>query len=131
MINQKFKLDKYGPLVLRLGLAIVLLWFGINEVLNPLLMAGYIPNWFTNLSPISINSFMILNGSFEILLGILLVLGLFTRIAAILTTLHLLFIIIALGYNEIAIRDFGLFMAALSLSLTKECYLSLDNLRKK
>ena len=120
-------MSKYNSLVLRVGLGLVLLWFGISEVINPVSMQGYIPSWFRAILFFNVNTFIFLNGVIEILLAVLLILGLFTRLVAILTALHLLAITIAVGYNEIGVRDFGLFMAALSLALMREHPFSLDN----
>ena len=58
-----------------------------------------------------------MNGTLEIVLGSLLLLGLFTRLCAFILALHLGGIMISLGYNDIAIRDFGLSLATFAVFL--------------
>ena len=57
------------------------------------------------------------NGLFEIILGSMLLVGLFTRIVALILGVHLFFIAISLGYNENAIRDLGLTLTLFSVFL--------------
>jgi uncharacterized membrane protein YphA (DoxX/SURF4 family) len=109
-------LKKYSPIILRIGISLVLLWFGISQVTNASAWIGWLPS-FTSSWPISQTALVFLNGSFEIILGLMLILGLYTRVAAALIALHLLGITLSVGYNEIGIRDFGLFMAALAIAL--------------
>ncbi len=109
---------------MRLGLGIVVLWFSINQFMDP-------DSW-TRLAPEYLNfinsaTLIYMNASLEIIIGILLILGLFTRIVALIFSLHLIPIIISLGYGPTAVRDFGLLMASLSLALSGSNYLSLDS----
>jgi len=105
----------YSTAIIRIGLALVLLWFGIDEILNPENWFGYFPESLTSLLPFSLETFFILNGIFEIIVGILFLVGFKTRIVAAISALHLLSITIAIGYNDIGIRDFGLTLMAVSL----------------
>ncbi|MGV8141380.1 MAG: hypothetical protein ACP5OA_04745, partial [Candidatus Woesearchaeota archaeon] len=57
------------------------------------------------------------NVLFEIILGVMLLLGVFTRISALLLGLHLVMISISLGYGATAIRDWGLSIATLSIAM--------------
>ena len=109
------KYSKYAPFMIRLGLGFVLIWFGIDAYLNPGVWSSLIPNWILSISHLSAFTFMYLNGALEIILGILLLIGLWTRLVASITILFLVGIIITLGYNDIAVRDFGLLLAAVSL----------------
>jgi hypothetical protein len=44
-INKLTKdLRTYAPSVVRYGLALVVLWFGINQITNPVEFIGYVPN---------------------------------------------------------------------------------------
>ncbi|MBI2548210.1 DoxX family membrane protein [Candidatus Woesearchaeota archaeon] len=122
----------YAPMILRLGLSIVFLWFGITQLVNPESFLGYIPQWlyphpldmmhehplqmFHQL-PLTPHLIIMGNGIIEIILGGMLLLGLLTRIVALLLMGHLLVIMLGLGYNDIAVRDFGLFIATLSVFL--------------
>ena len=104
------KFSNYSPNILRIGVSLVFLWFGINQVLDPNYFTSYLPDFILNFSnPVN---FVIFNGIFEVIFGILLLLGLFTRLVSIILTLHLLGIIFSLGYNEISVRDFGLMVSS-------------------
>lgn len=109
-------LKQYAPLVLRVGISLVLLWFGLNQIFDSASWIGYLPPFVGSL-PINAQTFLMLNGSFEVLIGGLLLVGLFTRIAAVLIAIQVFGIMITLGYNEIAVRDFGLSLAAASIFL--------------
>ena len=74
---------------------------------------------------------ILLNGIFETIFGALLLMGYFTRIAAFLLALHLFSIAFSLGYNDIAIRDFGLALATASLIFSGAGEFSLDKNLKK
>ena len=121
--------EKYAPLILRIGLALVLIWFGINQLIEPAAWSGLVNGFLANLiSPITL---VMINGVAEIVMAIFLILGLFTRIVAVIHALHLLVIISALGYNDIAVRDFGLMVGAIALAFSGGGYLSLDEKFKK
>ena len=107
---------EYAPIVLRISLSLVFLWFGLTSIFNYESLVGYLPE-FTYSLQISLQSIMLLNGIFEIVLGTLLIIGLFTRIVAFILFLHILLIMFSLGYNDVAVRDFGLALAAFSVSL--------------
>jgi len=127
IINNK----NYATVIIRISLALVLLWFGIDEIVNPENWFGYVPTGLSPILPFSLNTFITLNGIFEIIIGLLLLIGLYTRIIAFIAALNLSFITIAVGYNEIGVRDFGLTMMAISLIFSGAGVLSLDNKIKK
>ncbi len=121
---------EYGFLILRLGLSFLFLWFGITQLVSPESFYGYVPPWMyqhhlTMMGPFHVpfvhqmvsnpSPFVIMNGIFETILGICLLLGLFTRLAAFLLAVHLFFIALSLGYNDVAVRDLALFFATVSL----------------
>jgi len=120
------KYSKYSDLVLRVGLGIVILWFGLNELLKPEMWTSWVPGWATSfgLSEITI---VYLNGTFETVLSIALIFGFFTRVAAVLLFLHMILIIIDIGLTAIGMRDFGLAAALLAIALTKKDELQSSN----
>ena len=122
------KLMEYSRILTRIAISIVFLWFGINQVINPDYFMGYLPS-FILLSNYA-KTFIYLNGIFEIIFGILLTIGLFTRTAALLLTIHLFGIIIGLGYNDIAVRDFGLMLVTFAIFLGGKDKWCLDWKRK-
>ena len=83
------------------------------------------PQWTESLG-LSATMIVLLNGLFEVVLGVLLAIGFYTRIAALLLSLHLLFIAYEIGYNDIGVRDFALAVATFSLALFGPDQFSLD-----
>ena len=125
------KYEEYSPIILRISLSLVFLWFGLTNVFNSNVLIGYVPEFAYNL-PISLESIVILNGIFEIVLGTLLITGLFTRVVAFILFLHTLGIMFSLGYNDVAVRDFGIALATLAIAFNGADNWSLDRkLRNK
>jgi uncharacterized membrane protein YphA (DoxX/SURF4 family) len=89
------------------------LWFGFSQLFNPNMFLGYVPIMFDAYAPVLVT----LNGVIEVVLGFVLLSGFLTRPAALILALHLAGITASLGYNEIAVRDFGLVLATLSVFL--------------
>ena len=121
------KYKEYSPLVLRIGIGMVFLWFGLTNLFNSDVLAGYLPQFAYSFS----TYVFILTGIFEVIFGIFLLAGFHTRETAFLLFLHLIIIIIGLGYNDVAVRDFGLALATLAIFLhgpDKWCW---DSRRKK
>jgi uncharacterized membrane protein YphA (DoxX/SURF4 family) len=136
------KNQKYSVTIIRLGIALVLLWFGINQMLDSGSFIGYVPPWamphpahMMHFPPIhaahdagfDVNLMIRANGLLETIIGLFLLVGLYTRAFAFVATIHLFIISISLGYNDVAIRDFGLTLMALSLVFSGAGVLSFDN----
>src|SRR3989344_7748252 len=113
-------LKKYAPIVIRIGISLVFLWFGIYQLINPESFLGYVPQaiyehsiemshehslqFFHNIPKPSIHVLIMGNGIFEVIFGGLLLIGLFTRVSALLLSLHLAVIMFSIGYNDIGVR---------------------------
>src|SRR3989344_4955326 len=110
------KYQRFAAPTLRIGISLVFLWFGFVNMFNPEMLVGYLPGFVYNF-PIQATTFMILNGIVETVLALLMLTGLFTRICALLYGLHVLGIAFGVGYNDVAIRDVGLAIAAFSIFL--------------
>jgi uncharacterized membrane protein YphA (DoxX/SURF4 family) len=119
--------QQYSSFILRLGLAFVVLWFSINQFMNPDAWVGLVPNFIT-FDPIYA---IYLNATFEILLGVMLLIGFHTQLFAVLFAIHLVPIIFSLGYGPTSVRDFGLMIASLSLAFSGSRFLSIDGRKKK
>ena len=119
-----------APVVLRISISLMILWFGLTSIFNHESLVGYLPEFVYSLE-ISLPSIMLLNGIFEIVLGTLLIIGLFTRVVAFILFLHILLIMFSLGYNDVAIRDFGLAFATLAVFLNGADKWSLDRKLKR
>ncbi len=111
------QLIKYAPIVLRLGISAVYIWFGIAQITNTSLWVGMVPLWATEFLGVDATTMVLLNGWFELLAATFLILGVYVRWVAALLFIHLAVITIHLGYNPVGVRDFGLSLATLALSL--------------
>ena len=111
--------------VLRFGLALVFIWFATAQMSAPQAWTSYLPSWVGSL-PISAVNFVLVNALFELVAAVLLMLGAWTRITALLLSLHLFGIALSLGYNAVAIRDFGLAFASLALAVGGAGTFSID-----
>src|SRR3989338_6424786 len=120
-----------APILLRTGIAVVFLIFGVDKFFHVDSWLAYVPVWAAKMIPIDMTLFMYIQGVIEALLGFLLLIGFWSRTISFLCALHLAGIIVALGYNEITVRDFGLFMATLVLSLREQGKWSIDGWMKK
>ncbi|OGG80591.1 hypothetical protein A3A39_01415 [Candidatus Kaiserbacteria bacterium RIFCSPLOWO2_01_FULL_54_13] len=120
------RVHEFSLPVLRAGLVVLYLWFGFSQVSNPVDWVAWVPMWPTELTGLSAESIVLLNGGFEIVLGVLLAVGFYTRIAAFLLSLHLFFIAYEIGWNDIGVRDFALAAATLALALGGPDQYSLD-----
>jgi uncharacterized membrane protein YphA (DoxX/SURF4 family) len=118
-LNKFFnKYSKYSNSILRIGIGLVFLYFGLNQIFNSESFIGYLPNWVL-LNGIS-NSLIILTGIFNLIVSISFLLGYKLRIFAILASLHLFFVIISIGYVDSAVRDFGILIATIVIGLNNK-----------
>ena len=125
------KYKEYSPLVLRIGIGMVFLWFGLTNIFNPQSLVGYLPKIVYAL-PIEPLTLLFVNGIFEVIFGLLLLVGLFQRLVSFILFLHILIIMFGLGYNDIAVRDFGLALATFVIFLNGPDKFCLDKkLRKR
>ena len=115
------KLAEKYPLVMRVFLGFVLLWFGVNEILDPRYWSGYVPLLVANFLPFNINLFVQMHGVVLALLALSLFFKFYIRYTGIITLGVLLSIIGGLitidGFSEIVVRDIGLFGLALAIWL--------------
>lgn len=123
------KMSETAPTIVRLSISLVVLWFGINQVINPEKFMGYLPSFLLMLD--YAKNLVLFNGIFEIIFGTLLLIGLFVRPVALILAVHLLSITLNLGYNDIAVRDFGLTLITIAVFLGGADKWSLDYQREK
>ncbi|OGG57624.1 hypothetical protein A2853_01820 [Candidatus Kaiserbacteria bacterium RIFCSPHIGHO2_01_FULL_55_17] len=116
--------------MLRTGLVILFLWFGLSQVMAPGDWVAWVPQWTESLG-LSATMIVLLNGLFEVVLGVLLAIGFYTRVAALLLSLHLFFVAYEVGYNDIGMRDFALAVATLSLAMFEPDQCTVDKRTKK
>ena len=109
------ELRLYAPAVVRYGMALVILWFGTQQIINPGDWIAYVPQSIATITHLSLNAIVNYNGIFEIVFGVLLLIGWQTRWVALILALHLFDIMYTVGYGEIGVRDFGLAVATFSI----------------
>ena len=109
-------IKRYSPVVARLGVGIVFFIFGIWQLVQPSNWFGYLPGFALNFG-FSPNTLILINGIFDLIIGLALIRGIFIRVFAALGALHLLFTGITLGFNDVSIRDFGLLIVLVSIIL--------------
>ena len=124
------KFDAYGPVILRLGVVLLFLWFGFSQIVDPMSWVSYLPDWTKSLH-FAATQLVFLNGLFEVTLGFLIAIGFFTRIASLLLALHLFVIAYEIGYDPIGVRDFAIAMSTLSLAFMTPDHLTLDSRMSK
>lgn len=115
MIDLK-PLRRYAPALVRITLSLVFLWFSFSQFKAPAEWTGFLPSWTASL-PLSATHFIYLNAGFELLFGVCMLIGILVRTSSLLLGLHLIGIAFSLGYGALAVRDFGLAFATLSIFL--------------
>ena len=116
--------------VLRISMSLVFLYFGFSQVLNPDMWTGYVPEILTG-SILTSNNIVMMNGIIELILGIYLITGIYTRVSSLILSVHLLFITLSIGMTPVGVRDFGLAVATLVIFLNGPDIFTLDSLFKK
>jgi uncharacterized membrane protein YphA (DoxX/SURF4 family) len=121
---------QYSPTILRIGIALVFLWFGTNQIIDPTAWFGFVPDSISTLTGISIAHLVFLNAVFEIIFGTALLFGLFTRLVAFLLFLHILDIAFIVGLDSLGIRDLGLSVATFTIFFNGADRYTLDHFNR-
>ena len=117
-MNLKLNKEEIGFYILRLGLAIVFLYFGISQILDQSRWIYLVPDRFFifYIHEVLKSKLVFINGIFDLIIALSLISGIFIRIFSILGFIHLISItIFSLGFEPSGIRDLGLAFAMLSL----------------
>jgi uncharacterized membrane protein YphA (DoxX/SURF4 family) len=121
----------YSNILLRVGMSLVFFWFGIKQIINPKQFAYYVPDYLAKIFGSSENVSFI-NGIFEVVFALFLIIGLFTKISSFILAIHLASITFLVGiFTPTGIRDFGLTIATFSIALNGPDKYCLDNYIKK
>jgi len=114
-----FQSLKYSNLVLRLSLAIVFFWFGIDKFFHPdYWVNAWVPQsvvLFAQYFKLRAVDVVYIVGVFEILVATSLVTNIFVALFSFLAVVFLAGIMVFLGFSEVLVRDIGLMGAFLSL----------------
>jgi uncharacterized membrane protein YphA (DoxX/SURF4 family) len=111
-------------LVLRIGLAIVFVWFGIDKFIQPhYWVDAWMPLWAQHASGavgMSTVNAVFFVGLFEVLVAISLATGFFMRWFSVAAIGFLFLVILTHGLTEVLVRDVGLIGGLLALALWPE-----------
>lgn len=112
---------RISHLILRLSLAFVFLWFGIDKFFHPgYWFDAWMPQFVINLGlslNISPNNLIYGIGAVELLIGISFVSNMFVDFFAMIAVIFLIGISLFYGFNEVLVRDVGIIGALLALML--------------
>jgi len=103
--------------ILRYSLALLFIWFGCQQIFEPAVWLGFLPEW-TGYLLVPREMLVRANGWFEIMAAIFLAVGVFTRPTALILSLHLFSIAAETG-GAIGVRDSVLAMASLALAASE------------
>ncbi len=119
---------QYSQLSIRIGIAAVFLYFGIEKFVEPAVWgAAWIPVWLqdaTSSIGMSIVNVMILIGMFEVLVAASMLTGFFLRLFAGLAAVFILLIFVMHGINDVLIRDVSILAGLVALLLWPERHYS-------
>lgn len=115
---------------LRVGLAITFLWIGVLIFKNPESWSGYLQPWVVALLPVPLEQAMIGTAILDIVIGALLILDIFTWLAALIGSLHLIIVMTVSGITDITVRDIGLLVGTIALMIDSFPQLVLNKLNK-
>lgn len=119
-----FESLRYPQLALRIGLAAVYVWFGIDKFIQPEYWIGtWMPSWGQHAAQaigMSATNVIILCGIFEVLVATSLVTGFFMRVFASIAIALLVAALIVHGLDEVLVRDIGLIAGLLALAIWPE-----------
>lgn len=111
----RFDFKKWGPLILRLGLGLTLIYAGFAMWSDPTSWVGYVPDWVTIVS--SKEHFTFATAILDLFLGVSLIAGFLLPIISFIVFSHLASILVFHGIDAVTFRDFGLAAMALVLCL--------------
>ena len=113
--------------MLRIGFTVLPIWMGIDKYFNwSVHWPDYLASWVNNIIPGSGQDFMYVVGGIEIAAGLIVLVA--PRIGAFIVAAWLFGIVVNLltndapQYYDIALRDFGLMLAALTLARLASIY---------
>lgn len=106
-------------LFLRLGLAAVFIWFGIDKFVHPSYWVNaWVPLYFLAILAkihIASQSFIYLCGIFEVLVSISLITEIFIKTFSVLAAIFLVATLFSVGISEVTIRDFSIVGSLLAI----------------
>ena len=126
MTNFMDKLRPYGLVVARLGMGAVFLCFSYYQFSNPGMWTGFVPHAVSGIFGGNAYMLVLFNAWFELVAGTALIIGIQTRIVALLLALHLFGIAGSIGISPLGVRDIGLAIATFAVFFNGPDTWSLD-----
>ncbi|MEK6860422.1 MAG: DoxX family protein [Nanoarchaeota archaeon] len=120
--------SKLSNLFIRIGIGFVFFYFGIDKFFHTQAWMNWIPPKLTFILPISAQTFTYILGVIEMVIGLFVFIGFFTRIFATIASVILLAIIVSIGFNEVAARDITILITTISLIFSGSNIFCIDNL---
>src|SRR6185436_17838696 len=74
------KMSALAPVVLRLAMTAVFIWFGVSQLINTSAWVSLVPGWATGILGLTAADVVHMNGVFEIIAGCMLGLGIYVRV---------------------------------------------------
>jgi uncharacterized membrane protein YphA (DoxX/SURF4 family) len=108
---------------------VLFLWFGYQQLAHPEMWVSYLPEW-TGYFPIPGEMLVRLNGWFEVISAVFLLLGIYTRVIATILAAHLMFLAIEIG-GAVGMRDGVLAMIGFAIALSPADEWTIDYKTKK
>lgn len=118
-----------SSIIIRYALVLLYGWFSFHQLFDPMPWVAYLPEW-TGYMPIPGEMLVRLNGWFELIFAVMLLMGFYTRFAAALLGLHLLGIAFSVG-GAVGMRDTTLALCTLALVFSPADQWTLDAKWKK
>lgn len=119
-----FESLRYSQLSLRIGLAFVFLWFGVDAFIQPeYWVHGWMPEFVQRMVVgigMGTENAMFLLGMFEVIVAVSIATGFFMRYFAAAAAVLVAGIIAVHGFNEVVIRDVGIVAGLVALVLWPE-----------
>lgn len=112
------RFQEYSPLILRLGLGFVFMWFGWSGLTNPSMWTGLVPDWTSMIAPAK--ALVRVHGTVELIGGLLLFAGIQTRLVSGFLFVVLVHTLVLLEPGATMVRDVGLATGLLALTVAKE-----------
>ncbi len=111
------RMHDYSPLVLRLGVAFVFIWFGWSGISNTDMWTSLVPTWALAIAPAT--TLVWLHGMFELIFGLLLFAGIWTRGVAFFLLLSLIQTLTLLSWGPVMVRDIAIMIVLLAVVMRK------------
>lgn len=107
-------MQKISPsYLLQIGIGLVLIYAGAHSFIDATNWIQFVPNWISSI--ISSETFLVIYSIFEMLIGIFIIFGLFTKITLLIASLNFFLILILYGVTDYTFPLFGILMATISL----------------